>query len=117
MGSMASVLLLSLHPLGLQSILGKGTTFASWANANDANVVMGSHQMQSQSTRTWRAENTLDYLQIVLKELDHSGDFTVPSIVNLRSIIAQRISSLEALQTTGIFDAVVKYESTQGVPL
>jgi len=74
--------------------------------------------MQSQqSTRTWRTENTLDYLHIVLKELDRVGDFTVPSIVKLRSLIAQRISSVEAVQETGMFGAAAKYESIQGVPL
>jgi len=74
-------------------------------------------QMQSQqSTGTWPAEDTLDYLQIVLKELDSAGDFTVPSIVNLRSLIAQRLSSFEALQATGVFRPTVRFESSQGVP-
>jgi hypothetical protein len=85
---------------------------------SDAMSLWGDTGMQSQpSTRTWRAENTLDYLQVVLKELENVGDFTAPSIANLRRLIAQRISSLEALQTTGVFGATVKYENSQGVPL
>lgn len=51
-----------------------------------------------------RAENTLEDLRIVLKELDSSGDFTVPSIAHLRSLVAERISSLEVLGTTEFRD-------------
>jgi len=84
----------------------------------DAIVVNGRFRMQpQQSTGTWRAENTLAYLHTVLKELDSVGDFTVPSIVKLRNLIVQRISSVEELKATGVFGATVKYASIQGVPL
>jgi len=119
-GAVTRVFLLSLRRMGLQSILGKrGTTLASVASGYSMQLSLwGRDAMQSQqSTRTWRTENTLDYLHIVLKELDRVGDFTVPSIVKLRSLIAQRISSVEAVQETGMFGAAAKYESIQGVPL
>lgn len=40
-------------------------------------------------------EDILEFFRIVLKELDRTGDFTVPNTVQLRSLIAQRIDSLE----------------------
>jgi hypothetical protein len=56
----------------------------------------GEGEMRVQALKGQRTfDKSLANLRTILEALDRAGDFTNPSIVNLRKLIVERVSSLE----------------------
>ena len=70
----------------------KGTTFADGAN------VLGAFPMGPTTSNYRRSGTSLESLRTVLKALDRTGDFSLPSIVELRRILAERVFAMERLE-------------------